>query len=103
MSGQRFEGRPAIHSLVKRILGSAYQNTHLAQELMSLRFVTPDVAVVETLTAVSGLAGRAAGLDASGRRRTLLLQVFVRRDASWTITTFHNVAVPPVQPIAPSG
>ena len=71
----------------------------LQQEVVCLRFVRPDVAVVDTLTWVSGFSK--AGLppvlhtDAKGRLRTRLLQVLVRDGDDWKIVVYHNVDIKP--------
>ena len=67
----------------------------------SLAFVTPDVAVVDTLTTMSGIA-RWAGppLDAKGRLRTRLLQVLARQNGEWKVVAYHNVDVKPGASVA---
>ena len=65
---------------------------------MSLRFLTPDVAVCETLTWVSGFNSGAPPdrrLDTKGRLRTRLLQVMEKRDGEWQIVVYHNVDIKP--------
>ena len=66
-----------------------------SQILFSLRFVRPDVAIVESLQTVSGfqklLPGTSA--DAKGRLRTRLLQVLLKDGGEWKIAAYHNVDV----------
>jgi hypothetical protein len=71
----------------------------LQDEVVSLRFVRPDVAVVDALSWVSGFS--VAGpppvlkLDAKGRLRTRLLQVLVKEGDDWKIVVYHNVDIKP--------
>jgi hypothetical protein len=60
-----------------------------SQEIVSLRFIRPDVAIAETLTWISGFskAGPPPGtqLDANGRLRTRLLQLLKKDGGDWKI------------------
>jgi hypothetical protein len=64
-------------------------------DIVSLKFVRPNVAIVESLQTVSGfqkvLPGTSA--DAEGRLRTRLLQVLVKDGGEWKIAAYHNVDV----------
>jgi hypothetical protein len=59
------------------------------------------VAVVETLTSVSGMAETAPGTaaDGKGRLRTRLLQVVAKAGGEWKIVAYHNVDVKPGVPV----
>jgi hypothetical protein len=71
----------------------------LPERLTALRcyvkFVRPDVAIVETLQAVTGLQKLLPGTSADAKRRlgTRLLQVLVKDGGEWKIATYHNVDV----------
>lgn len=67
----------------------------MQQDVVALGFPQPSMALVETLTAVSGVSQMPPGaaLDSKGRLRTRLLQVIVRRDGEWKIVAYHNVEV----------
>ena len=64
---------------------------------MSLKFVRPDVAVVEVLTSVAGVAegslAPGTGGDPKGRLRTRLLQVVAKQGEEWKVVAYHNVDV----------
>jgi hypothetical protein len=66
-----------------------------------LKFIGPDVAIVEVLTSVSGVAATAPGTatDSQGRLRTRLLQVVAKRSGAWEIVAYHNVDVKPGIPL----
>lgn len=92
-----YEGFLRQHEFVFRTL---FMGTSLQQEITALQFAEPDVAIVETLTAVTGLTQPPPGalFDAAGSLRTRLLQVLVRRGDHWEIVAYHNVAVNPNVP-----
>ena len=62
-----------------------------------MKFVRPEVAIVETLQTIMGfqklLPGTSA--DAKGRLHTRLLQVMVKDGGEWKIAAYHNVDVKP--------
>jgi len=99
--GQFFTGRAAFQQQHAAIFAGIFQHTTLQQDIVSLRFVTPDVAVVEVLTAVSGVTHARPGMtfDHQGRLRTRLLQVLARQGREWNIVAYHNVDVEPGVPI----
>ena len=70
--------------------------SRLAGEIESIRFVTPDVAVVHLTGSV------VEGWRQQMRRRRLSRQtmVVVRRNGRWQVTAFHNTRV---RPLATSG
>lgn len=99
ITGQFFSGYDAFLKQHEVIFAGRFKQTRLQQDIVSLRFVRPDVAVVEVLTAVSGvvaaqLAPGTAG-DATGRLRTRLLQVVVKQGEAWKVVAYHNVDVKP--------
>ena len=99
--GQFFTGHAAFLKQHESIFQGMFKQTTLQQDIVSLQFVRPDVAVVETLTAVSGAERTAPGtiVDAKGRLRTRLLQVVARQDGEWRIVSYHNVDVKPGVPV----
>jgi len=99
--GEFFLGHAAFLKQHDLILKTIFRNTTLQQDIVSLAFVTPDVAVVDTLTTMSGIAQWAGPpLDAKGRLRTRLLQVLARQNGEWKVVAYHNVDVKPGTPVA---
>ena len=101
--GQFFTGHEAFLKQHEVIFEGRFKQTQLQQDVVSLKFVRPDVAVVEVLTSVSGvvaarLASGTSG-DASGRLRTRLLQVVAKQGGEWKIVGYHNVDVKPGVPL----
>jgi uncharacterized protein (TIGR02246 family) len=97
--GMFFTGHQEFRDRHEAIFTGEFRGTSLKQEIVSLRFIRPDVAVAETLTWVSGFskAGAPPGtqLDANGRLRTRLLQVLRKDGGEWKIVVYHNVDVKP--------
>lgn len=96
--GMFFTGRQAFRNRHEIIFKGPFRGTTLQLQIVSLRFLTGDVAVCETLTWVSGFkSGTPPGLrlDAKGRLRTRLLQVMTKRSGEWQIVVYHNVDIKP--------
>ena len=102
IQGMFFIGQKVFIDKHDQIFKGIFNKTVLESKLVSLKFIRPDVAVVETLAAVSGFAAGpppGAHLDAKGRLYTRLLQVIVKDSADWKIVSYHNVDVKPGIPI----
>ena len=93
--GQFFIGREAFMERHDFIFKGVYRGTTMKQDVVSLKFVRPDVAIVETLTAVIGVQKPLPGTSADdkGRLRSRLLQVMVKDGGEWKIVAFHNTDV----------
>ena len=104
--GQFFTGYEAFLKQHQVIFEGRFKQTTLQQDIVSLKFVRPDVAVVEVLTSVTGVvAGQLApgtSGDPKGRLRTRLLQVVVKQGEEWKVVAYHNVDVKPGIPVAAS-
>jgi uncharacterized protein (TIGR02246 family) len=98
--GQFFTGHPGYLKQHEVIFQGIFNNTTLKQEIVSLKFIRPDVAVLETATTVNGAAESPVGVtrDANGRIRTRLMQVVAKENGIWKILTYHNVDVKPQIP-----
>jgi uncharacterized protein (TIGR02246 family) len=95
--GQFFTGYPAYLKQHEVIFSGIFKNSTLKQDVVSLRFIRPDVAIVETVTTVSGAAQSPPGVarDDNGSFHTRLLQVVAKEGGVWKIVTYHNVDVKP--------
>ena len=93
--GQFFTGRQAFIDRHDIIFKAQFRGSTLKQDVVSLKFVRPDVVVVEVLTAVTGFQKLSPGTsaDAKGRLRTRLLQVMVKDKGEWKIMAYHNTDV----------
>lgn len=81
----------------KQILSTFYKGTTKHHRIGRLRFVTPDVALVDIDNEVHGVKEMPAGIAVppDGIIRTQLMEVFVRRDGRWNIEAYHNVDTKP--------
>jgi len=93
--GQFFTGRPAFIERHDYVFKGPFHGSTLKQDVVSLKFVRPDVAVVEVLTSVTGIQKLSPGTntDDKGRLRTRLLQVIVKDGGEWKIVAYHNTDV----------
>jgi len=99
--GQFFTGNAAFLKQHAAIFEGVFKHTTLHQDIVSLRFPSADVAVVEVLTAVTGVTHPRPGMifDKRGALRTRLLQLLVRQAGEWKIVSYHNVDVKPGVPV----
>ncbi len=99
VQGMFFTGYKAFRDRHEEIFKGQFRGTALQLEVVSLRFVRPDVAVVDALTWVSGFSKAGSPpvvhTDAKGRLRTRLLQVLVKEGDAWKIVVYHNVDIKP--------
>ena len=81
----------------KQILATFYKGTTKHHAIKRIRFVTPDVAIVDIDNEVRGVKAMPAGIvvPPDGVVRTQLMEVFVRRAGRWWIEAYHNVDVKP--------
>jgi uncharacterized protein (TIGR02246 family) len=103
--GQFFTGYPAFLKQHEVIFAGIFKNSAVSQDVVSLNFIRPDVAIIETLTTVAGLVQSPPGVarDDKGRMRTRLLQVVAKEGGVWKIVTYHNVDVKPGTPVPEPG
>jgi uncharacterized protein (TIGR02246 family) len=93
--GEYRTGVQAFTNQHEFLCNGPFHGSTLHQDVVSVQFVRPDVAVVEVLTAVTGIQKLSPGTntDEKGRLRTRLLQVLVRDGGEWKITDYHNTDV----------
>jgi uncharacterized protein (TIGR02246 family) len=99
--GEFYRGHKEYLDRHEVIFRGMFKGSKLTQEIVSLRFVRPDVAIVETLTEVTGYKDLRLGTsaDSSGKLRTRLMQVMTKQAGAWTIQTYHNtdIKTPPAK------
>ena len=100
----RGEYRTGVQAFTKQhefLFNGPFHGSTLHQDIVSVQFVRPDVAVVEVLTAVSGIKKLSPGTntDEKGRLRTRLLQVLVKNGGEWKITDYHNTDIKSPVPV----
>lgn len=89
-------GAQAFNAQHAHIFSTIYKGSRLSQELVHVTMVAENVAIVDTLTSVTGFSQLPPGAAAiDGTLRTRLEQVLVHRDGGWKVQAFHNVSVSP--------
>lgn len=95
--GMVMYGAPAFAERHRQILSTFYKSTTKHHTIRRIRFVTPDVAIVDIDNEVRGVKRMPAGLPVppDGIIRTQLMEVFVQRGGRWWIEAYHNVDTKP--------
>lgn len=95
--GMVMYGAPAFARRHSEILSTFYKGTTKRHTIRRIRFVTPDVAIVDIDNEVHGVTALPAGMAVppDGVIRTQLMEVFVRRGGEWWIEAYHNVDLKP--------
>ena len=93
--GTVFYGHKAFEDRHREIFTGFFKGSKLAMSITRIRFVRPDVAIVDLATELSNLSGAPPGvrLDAAGRIITRLQQVLVKDNGVWRVESYHNVDV----------
>jgi uncharacterized protein (TIGR02246 family) len=93
--GTVFYGHQAFEDRHKEIFETFFKGSRLAMSPTKIRFVRPDVAIVDLSTELSELHGAPPGIKAGpdGKIHTRLQEVFVKDKGEWLITSYHNVDV----------
>ncbi|MFI5197802.1 MAG: SgcJ/EcaC family oxidoreductase [Thermoanaerobaculia bacterium] len=98
-------GRKEVESRHAALFASYFKGSLLALKVRKVRFLHPDVAIVDIDTEVTGFhkPPPAIYVDAEKVIRTRLVQVMVKAGNEWTIASFHDVDVktPPESLVAP--
>lgn len=101
--GMFFTGHKQFLDRHIEIFKGMFSKTILQQEVVSFRFLSTDVAIVETLTWITGFSKdrspKDVYIDSKGRLHTRLLQVFQKESGDWKIVVYHNVDLKPDTPV----
>jgi uncharacterized protein (TIGR02246 family) len=91
--GMVMYGREAFERRHSEILATFYKGTTKSHVVRKIRFVTPDVAIVDIDNEVGGVRSLPPGLvvPKDGILRTQLMEIFARRDNRWWVEAYHNV------------
>lgn len=79
-----------------RIFATIYKGSQMSQKIERIAFIREDVAVVDTLTGLEGVAHLPPGFaPGDGMPASRLQQVLVKDAGAWRVAAFHNVFVNP--------
>lgn len=95
--GMVMYGASAFAERHRQILSTFYKGTTKHHAIRRIRFVTPDVAIVDIDNEVRGVKTMPPGIAVppDGIVRTQLMEVFVRRGDRWWVEAYHNVDTKP--------
>ena len=90
-------GAPAFANQHDEILSTFDKGTSKKHVVRRLRFLTPDVAIVDIDNEVRGVKAMPSGIvvPPDGVAETQLMEVFVRRDGLWWIEAYLDVDLKP--------
>lgn len=91
--------RPAFVQRHSETLATLYKIITKQHVVRRIRFVTPDVAIVDIVNEVRGVQTMPGGitLPLDGIVKTSLMEVFVRLDAKWSVEASHKVDIKPAK------
>jgi uncharacterized protein (TIGR02246 family) len=95
--GMVMYGARAFKDRHNEILSTFYKGTTKKHVIRRIRFVTPDVAIVDIDNEVHGVTVMPAGIivPPDGIVKTQLMEVIVRREGRWWVEAYHNVDLKP--------
>ncbi len=89
-------GRAGFETQHRHIFATFYKGSIMRQAIERITFVHPDVAIVNTLTQVTGFSALPPIFPShDGTLNSRLEQVLARDDNGWRVAAFHNVFVHP--------
>jgi uncharacterized protein (TIGR02246 family) len=96
--GMVMYGASAFAERHRQILATFYKGTTKHLVIRRIRFITPDVAIVDIDNEIRGVKVMPAGIPVppDGTVKTQLMEVLVRRGEQWWIEAYHNVDTKPV-------
>jgi uncharacterized protein (TIGR02246 family) len=91
--GEFYVGRQQFDLRHDEIFRGAFKGTTVKMEIRKLRFLRPDVAVLDLDTGLFGVKVRLPGAQAGadGAIRSCLLMVLTKERGRWEIAAYHNV------------
>lgn len=96
--GMQLYGREPFVAQHERIFATIYKGSHDTLSIGRIKFLRPDVAVVDVDAKVENFKELPPGLkaEADGALHTKLQMVMTKENGEWWIAAFHNVAVVPL-------
>lgn len=89
-------GRAPFLAQHERIFSTIFKGSIARQQVQHIILLKPDVAIVDTLSVVTGAQHAPPGVVLiDGAIHTRLEQVLLHRSDGWWVASFHNVAVNP--------
>lgn len=89
MTGLYVKGHPAIQERFTTIFRGRNRNAHRTDTVKRIRFYTPDLAMVDADTVITGTLGP-DGKSPLPPRHGLMIVVVAKQDGRWAISNFHE-------------
>jgi uncharacterized protein (TIGR02246 family) len=91
--GDFYVGRDAFDRRHAEVFAGIFKDAVLTMDIRKLRFVRPDVALVDIVTTLTGAKVRPPGVErgADGALSSSLLMVLTKEHERWEIAAYHNV------------
>lgn len=95
--GMVYYGRQAFEERHAELFNTIYKGSVLKQTVGKLRFIRPDVAIVDINVELTGFSRPPSGVSTESDHvgRAKLQWVLVKDNGTWWITAYHNVSVAP--------
>ena len=93
--GSVYYGRRAFEERHATVFATVFKGTSLRMTVQKIRFIRPDIAIVDIDTEMTGFKKLPSGIHAAsgGVLRTRLQQVMSKDSGDWWIVSYHNVDV----------
>ena len=93
VNGSFYVGRDEFNLRHEEVFRGVFRGTTLVLTVRTLRFLRPDVAIVDVDSGVFGCHARPPGVQigADGELHTSLLMVLTKDAGKWWIAAYHNV------------
>jgi uncharacterized protein (TIGR02246 family) len=93
VNGGFYVGRDEFNLRHAEVFRGVFRGTTLALTVRKLRFLRPDVAIVDIDVGIFGCHARPPGVQvgSDGALRTCLLMVLTKDAGKWWIAAYHNV------------
>jgi uncharacterized protein (TIGR02246 family) len=101
--GQQLYGKKAFIAQHAQIFATIYKGSHNMFAVGKIKFLRPDVAVVDIDGVLTGANRLPPGMKTfeDGALHVKLQEVMTRENGTWWIAAFHNVGVYPLPPGPP--
>ena len=93
--GTVYYGRRAFEERHASVFATVFKGTSLRMTVQKIRFIRPDIAIVDIDTEMTGFKALPPGIHAAtdGVLRTRLQQVMSKESGDWWIASYHNIDV----------
>ena len=93
VNGAFYVGRQEFDRRHDEVFSGIFKGTTRALAVKKLRFVRPDVAIVDIDAGLAGSLAQPSGVQAGpdGELHTCLLMALIKEHGSWWIAAYHNV------------